>query len=919
MCKIFINNFASFLCNDLLQHPVFTTLLLINCLIISPTVNAQEAKPPLVIQSASEPDYPPLSLASPDGKADGFSVHLLRASIQAMGREVNFKVAPWSKIKQQLAEGQIQVLPLVGRTPERETLYDFTTPYLSLHGTIVVRKGDEQIKTLQDLKDLEIIVMKGDNAEEFILREQISEKIISTTNYQAALELLAAGQHDAVVVQRLVGLQLIRQLKLDNLTTVGKPLPGFRQDFCFAVHDGDKALLALLNEGLAVVMANGTYQDLHDRWLNILAEEPDPWVLLKPVLLAIVSSVLLVGLLAWLWQRSLATQVRIQTSTLKRQAKIIDQIQDSIISTDLDHRITFWNLGAQRLFAYSAEQAIGQTIGIIFPENSFPTAIKKGEYHIDTRMSKQSGEIFDAALGLSLFYDESDNPVGLIYYAMDISDRKKAQDALQELNETLELRVKERTEELQHTKEKAEAANRAKSIFLANMSHELRTPMNAVLGFSSLMMNDTDITTEQKSNLDIINRSGTHLLDMINDILDIAKIEAGRIVIEIQPFNLNSMLTEIVALVQEQAYKKGLSLLYEEPDQVPHFIESDQAKIRQILINLLGNAIKYTQQGGVTLRVKTDANQATKQDCVLIFEIEDSGIGISSENISRIFKPFIQVTDKVEQKGTGLGLPITKQFIELLAGNISVTSTENKGSLFRVTLPVIKVAESQVQKAPTEPRKIIGIKPNQKKYRLLIVEDQLENRLLLHNLLQPLGFELKEAFDGQQAITLFEQWHPDLIWMDIRMPVMDGIEATKMIRTMPGGQETIIIALTASAFQDQRNKILAAGSDDFISKPYRNNEIYQCINKHLGVEFIYQSQSNSVTLSDSDNKQQLLSGFNLLNRQLITALHQAALKLDIEESLTVVEQIEREDADLAKDLRLRIDQMDFQGILDLLQ
>lgn len=388
----------------------------------------------------------------------------------------------------------------------------------------------------------------------------------------------------------------------------------------------------------------------------------------------------------------------------------------------------------------------------------------------------------------------------------------------------------------------AEAANKAKSTFLANMSHELRTPLNAILGFSNLMRNNPELPSSLRENVDIINRSGEHLLKLINDVLEIAKIEVGKLQFDVAPFDLGSMVRDVIDMMQVRARQKGLQLLFDMTSEFPRFIRGDEARLRQILVNLVGNAIKFTEQGGATIRLGTSRNGQLQ----LLIEVEDSGPGISPENLKRLFKPFVQLKEGSEQHGTGLGLAITKQFVDLMGGTLSVESVEGKGSLFRVRLPVETADQEEVPKPETLNRvRVVGLAPEQTHYRILIAEDQPENRRLLHQLVANVGFETRLAENGAQCIDIFQDWHPDLILMDRHMPVMSGEEAARRIRALPGGDKLKIVAVTASAFREQQQELIAAGVDDIVRKPYRFEEIYESLARQLGVQYIYEDLHTS--------------------------------------------------------------------------
>ncbi len=387
----------------------------------------------------------------------------------------------------------------------------------------------------------------------------------------------------------------------------------------------------------------------------------------------------------------------------------------------------------------------------------------------------------------------------------------------------------EKALQLEISEARARDANRAKSVFLSNMSHELRTPLNAVLGFAQLTEQDPSLSTEARENLRIIERSGDHLLSLIDDVLAISKIEAGRVILNEHVFDPAETLRSVVDMIRVRTDVKGLQLLVM-IDEMPLRVIGDEGKLRQVFVNLLGNAVKFTETGGIGVRAEWTGT-------ALVVEIEDTGAGIAADEIDGLFEAFAQSeSGRRSTEGTGLGLAISRSFIRLMGGDIRVESERNRGTTFTVEVPLLV---TEVTESEEKPRRVVRLADGQPAYRVLVVDDTAENRLLLTRLLAPLGFQLREAADGAQAVESWKQWKPDLIFMDMRMPVMDGYAATERICELATDHRSKIIALTASAFQHDRERILASGCDDFVTKPFRVATIFEKLAEHLGAEFVY--------------------------------------------------------------------------------
>ncbi len=503
--------------------------------------------------------------------------------------------------------------------------------------------------------------------------------------------------------------------------------------------------------------------------------------------------------------------------------------------------------------------------------------------------------------------------------------------ALEISNEQLEQKVKRRTIELEQAKEKAEVANQAKSSFIANMSHELRSPLNAILGFTQIMTRSQTLPPEHQESVGIINRSGEHLLTLINNVLDLSKIEAGRIIINEKNFDLHRLLDDVHDMFQLKANDKGLQLLLEPAENLPRYIRTDEVKLRQILINLINNALKFTKQGGICLRVghqspvpslqkaRGDQEGIDQHPTTIYFEVEDTGAGIAPEELDKLFEAFTQTASgKQAQEGTGLGLSISQKFAELMGGEMRASSRVGEGTVFSFEIQCLEVEAKEVETFNAQQRCIIALEPGQARYRLLIVDDKPVNRQLLIHLLDPLGFELREASNGREAVEMWEQWEPHLIWMDMRMPVMDGFAATQKIKASTKGQATAIVALTASVLEEERAVVLSAGCDDFLRKPFRDEQIFKALEQHLGVRYIYEESAPSS--EDKAQQKEVLTAENLqsLSPERQSQLRQAVISASKKEITAVVAAIEGENPALSEAISTCFYNFEYDKILNLI-
>jgi CheY-like chemotaxis protein len=446
------------------------------------------------------------------------------------------------------------------------------------------------------------------------------------------------------------------------------------------------------------------------------------------------------------------------------------------------------------------------------------------------------------------------------------------------------------------------------------MSHELRTPLNAILGFSQIMARDNSTTPSQRESLGIILKSGEHLLNLINDVLDLAKIESGRINIETEDFDLGNLTSELVNMLKVRAEAKGLQLFFDQSSSFPRFIHSDPGKLRQIIINLVGNAIKFTEKGQISLKLSVMSMNHGTKDLKLFFEITDTGPGIAPEDLERIFHPFEQAKSQGKSltEGTGLGLAITREYVNLLGGSISVTSELGKGSSFHFSIVCQPADADHIPEALQAPGDITAI-DNAAKYKILVIEDQSENRLLLKTLLSSFGFQYREAVNGREGLAITQEWLPHIILMDRRMPVMDGMTATREIRKLALAVKPVIIAVTAHAFEEEQKEMLDAGSDAFLRKPFREQDLFELLAKHLNICLHYGKAKEETTCPLTPE-----SFANLTepqHRQLATAL----ATLDMEMVENSIAEIQGQDPVLARQLKQKADKFAYNDILTLMK
>lgn len=782
-------------------------------------------------------DFPPYEFLDKDQNPAGYNVELIRAVAEAVGLKVEFRLGKWTDVKEWLESGHIDVIEGMAHSQERAKTIDFSMPHCETWRGFFVQ-NNSRFKSSSDLMSARIALQQGDIAADHLATLKFKGSKLYVPTQEDAMQLLADGKADAAVVTYMQGMYIIQNKNLTKLKVIDELFaPRF---YCFAVKKPNNILINDLNAGLSIIKQSGKYKSIQDKWFGKydLATVSREHYIRRVLYIVVPLFLILLSALLWVWflRRQISRKTLIMRQELEDKLKYESElnreykmfVNGPVIVYKLlsDFNIISYVSDNIRQFGYDPRDLILQHKlfpDLIFSEDKervmrhFKDDIANGcefsakQYRIVTA-NGQICWVFD----YTLIVREPDNATWFYGYILDITAQKSMEA------------------ELLEAKEKAETANIAKGHFLSNISHEIRTPLNGIIGFIQVLQN-TDLTDEQKGFVSLIQLSGSSLMKIVNDILDFSKLESGKLDLIVTDFNPRYLIDDIVKTHVQSNSNPEVELQLRISDKLPATVYGDMMRLRQILKNLLLNAMKFTEKGYV--EITADVYNSSDDDIRLLFSVRDTGIGLDPLKQRDIFDNFAQIDNNVIRKygGTGLGLSIVKKLVDAMGGFIWVESEPGKGSNFLFIIPF----RTKSQNSPRHELQLETAKPVQialPSMNILLVEDEPINQVVTKKQLERWGQKVTVANNGLEAVNILSEHEYDCILMDIQMPEMDGITATNIIREKELGtsRHVPIIAFTAAAMSGDKERFLESGMDDYIAKPIDIERLYSIL-AHLKI------------------------------------------------------------------------------------
>ena len=762
----------------------------------------------LRVRVRGDHDYPPYEYLE-KGRPTGFNVDVMRAVAETMGLDAVIDLGPWDEVRAQLEAGEIDVLTGMYQSSQRDLLVDFTSPHSVVFHSLFVRRGAD-IRSPRDLAGRTLVVQRGDIMHDYAVKHMRGATILPVSTQAEALRTVASGVGDAALVASLQGHYNVERFGLENIVEVDHPMEPRR--YCFAVPEGRDDLRVRLDEGLAILRQSGRFDRIYDKWFGRFEERSVLRKALWYAGLALVPLLVVLAVtLAWTWslRRTVASRTAELATSEERYRSIFENIMDGYYHADMDGNLILVNPSALRMLGYESLDDlptgnIGRDLYVNpgLRDRFLQRLQKEGRingYVIDVK--RKDGEHIFLEVNSRLLTGPDGTPVGLEGVLREVTGRVRSQEALR------------------RAKEEAEAASRAKSEFLSNMSHELRTPLNGVMGMLQILSVSDGLSDEELGYVNTALRSGRSLTMLLGDILDLSRVEAGRLRLSREEFVLVEVLEEIADTFVDTSSSRGVSLELDAGPGLPRRLVGDPVRLRQVLFNLVGNAVKFTSHGRVTLGAYVLAASGPGR-CRLLFMVSDTGIGIPEEAMDIIFDPFTQVdaSHTRSYQGAGLGLQIVKRLVELMDGGLGVESEVGAGTTVYCSLP-FDLPSNHVGDEPGEPVRtyvsLAGV-------LVLLVEDDPGSSLAVRLMLERQGMTVHVVSDGREALAMLADREYDGVFMDVQMPGMDGVETVRLLRSDPAYRSRSavpVVALTAHAMEGDRERFLEAGMNAYLSKP----------------------------------------------------------------------------------------------------